>query len=262
MQMQGNMYYAFINLEGFSGWSELFDLIEEDLIDQKRILAFVSGAILPLIALGFIKSLVDYIKPEDEDEIISEGILGDLNKEEDVTGFDTVPSEEFFEDILDKPADNTMSSVDVDEELDAWRDISDELTESSDADEYDAYVDRHEPGSWLKNPPEDNEESVEEWDEDHALDLVMNDMVKDMDLEDFEEVHQEELDKASEESSTEFQEPNPTSVGAIVQKIETPHLPTNEELKSKTQDELWNEAMAKKAKKEMEDFIKNKNANK
>jgi len=262
MQMQGNMYYAFINLEGFSGWSELFDLIEEDLIDQKRILAFVSGAILPLIALGFIKSLVDYIKPEDEDEIISEGILGDLNKEEDVTGFDTVPSEEFFEDILDRPADNTMSSVDVDEELDAWRDISDELTESSDADEYDAYVDRHEPGSWLKNPPEDNEESVEEWDEDHALDLVMNDMVKDMDLEDFEEVHQEELDKASEESSTEFQEPNPTSVGAIVQKIETPHLPTNEELKSKTQDELWNEAMAKKAKKEMEDFIKNKNANK
>lgn len=279
MQMQGNMYYAFINLENFTGWSELFDLIEEDLIDQKRILAFVSGAILPLIALGFIKSLVDYIKPEDEDEIISEGILGDLNKEEDVTGFDTVPSEEFFEDILDKPADNTMPSVDVDEELDAWRDISDELTESYGPDEYDAYVNRHEPGSWLKNPPEDNEEShsdhlyeepnlskikesVEEWDEDHALDLVMNDMVKDMDLEDFEEVHQEELDKASEESSTEFQEPNPTSVGAIVQKIETPHLPTNEELKSKTQDELWNEAMAKKAKKEMEDFIKNKNANK
>ena len=263
MQMQGNMYYAFINLENFTGWSELFDLIEEDLIDQKRILAFVSGAILPLIALGFIKSLVDYIKPEEEeDEIISEGILGDLNKEEDVTGFDTVPSEEFFEDILDKPTDNTMTSVDVDEELEAWTEISDELSE------YDAYVDRHEPGSWLKNEPNaDIEEEIdpeEEWDEDHALDMVMNDMVKDMDLEDFEEDldHQEELDNTSEEGSTQFQEPNPTSVGAIVQKIETPHLPTNEELKSKTQDELWNEAMAKKAKKEMEDFIKNKNANK
>jgi len=262
MQMQGNMYYAFINLENFTGWSELFDLIEEDLIDQKRILAFVSGAILPLIALGFIKSLVDYIKPEEEDEIISEGILGDLNKEEDVTGFDTVPSEEFFEDILDKPIDNTMTSVDVDEELEAWKEIS---------DEYDAYVDRHEPGSWLKNEPNtDIEEEIdpeEEWDEDHALDMVMNDMVKDMDLEDFEEDEeisalQEELDNTSEEGSIQFQEPNPTSVGAIVQKIETPHLPTNEELKSKTQDELWNEAMAKKAKKEMEDFIKNKNANK
>ena len=68
MQMQGNMYYAFINLEDFGSWSELFDLIEEDVIDQKRILAFVSGAILPLIALGFIKSLVDYIKPEQSSE--------------------------------------------------------------------------------------------------------------------------------------------------------------------------------------------------
>ena len=64
MQMQGNMYYAFVNMEGFQGWSELFGLMEEDVIYQKRVLAAVSGAILPLVALGFIKSLVDYIKPE------------------------------------------------------------------------------------------------------------------------------------------------------------------------------------------------------
>ena len=66
MQMQGNMYYAFVNMENFQGWSELFGLIEEDVIYQKRVLAGVSGAILPLVALGFIKSLVDYIKPESE----------------------------------------------------------------------------------------------------------------------------------------------------------------------------------------------------
>lgn len=64
MQMQGNMYYAFSHMENFQGWSELFGLIEEDVIYQKRILAAVSGAILPLVALGFIKSLIDYIKPE------------------------------------------------------------------------------------------------------------------------------------------------------------------------------------------------------
>lgn len=64
MQMQGNMYYAFVNLTEFTSWSELFGLIEEDIIFQKRIIAAVSGAILPLVALGFIKSLVDYIKPE------------------------------------------------------------------------------------------------------------------------------------------------------------------------------------------------------
>lgn len=64
MQMQGNMYYAFKNITDYQQWSELFGLIEEDAIYQKRILAFVSGAILPLVALGFIKSLVDYIKPD------------------------------------------------------------------------------------------------------------------------------------------------------------------------------------------------------
>jgi hypothetical protein len=53
-------------MENFQSWSELFGLIEEDVIYQKRILAAVSGAILPLVALGFIKSLIDYIKPEKE----------------------------------------------------------------------------------------------------------------------------------------------------------------------------------------------------
>jgi hypothetical protein len=67
MQMQGNMYYAFVNLKDYQSWSELFALVEEDPIFQKRILAAVSGAILPLVALGFIKSLVDYIKPSNEE---------------------------------------------------------------------------------------------------------------------------------------------------------------------------------------------------
>jgi len=66
MQMQGNMYYAFLNLENYTGWVELFNLLEWEPLAQKRLLAFVSGAILPLVALGFIKSLVDYIKPEQE----------------------------------------------------------------------------------------------------------------------------------------------------------------------------------------------------
>lgn len=66
MQMQGNMYYAFKNLNDYQSWVELFNLVDEDPLYQKRILSFVSGAILPLVALGFIKSLVDYIKPSEE----------------------------------------------------------------------------------------------------------------------------------------------------------------------------------------------------
>ena len=66
MQAMGNTYYAFVNLGDYQSWSELFGLIEEEEIFQKRILSIVSGAILPIVALGFIKSLVDYIKPEEE----------------------------------------------------------------------------------------------------------------------------------------------------------------------------------------------------
>jgi hypothetical protein len=65
MQMQGNMYYAYTHIKDYQGWVELFNIVEWEPIAQKRLLAAVSGAILPLVALGFIKSLVDYIKPDD-----------------------------------------------------------------------------------------------------------------------------------------------------------------------------------------------------
>jgi hypothetical protein len=63
MQMMGNMYYAYTHLTDYAFWAELFGLSEEEPIFQKRILSIVSGAILPIVALGFIKSLVDYIRP-------------------------------------------------------------------------------------------------------------------------------------------------------------------------------------------------------
>jgi RNA-binding protein YhbY len=66
VQIQGNMFYAFINLKDYNGWVELFNLVEWEPLAQKRLLSAVSGAILPLVALGFIKSLVDYIKPESD----------------------------------------------------------------------------------------------------------------------------------------------------------------------------------------------------
>jgi hypothetical protein len=92
MQMQGNMFYAFTNLgPEYVTWSELFGLIEEEPLYQKRVLAAVSGAILPLVALGFIKSLVDYIKPnegqvandiqDDSEEVASDSQL-DFDEEE------------------------------------------------------------------------------------------------------------------------------------------------------------------------------------
>ena len=63
-QMMANSFHAFINLENYMPWIELFGLEEEEPIFQKRVLSIVSGAVLPIVALGFIKSLVDYIRPE------------------------------------------------------------------------------------------------------------------------------------------------------------------------------------------------------
>lgn len=85
MQAMGNAYYAYIHLNNFQGWIELFGLVDEELIYQKRVLSIVSGAILPVVALGFIKSLVDYIKPEE----------AQLSKTEDASVERVLPSTGF-----------------------------------------------------------------------------------------------------------------------------------------------------------------------
>ena len=59
-------------------------------MDQKRIIAGISGAILPLIALGFVKCLTDYLNENDKkvdenvDEKIEEKIDVDKEIEEKV----------------------------------------------------------------------------------------------------------------------------------------------------------------------------------
>ena len=89
VQMMGNTYFAYVHLQDYHYWVELFGLSDEDPIFQKRVLSIISGAILPLVALGFIKSLVDYIKPEAAsiDPIISDdfqiGPNGAYEHEED-----------------------------------------------------------------------------------------------------------------------------------------------------------------------------------
>lgn len=91
MQAMGNTYFAFTHLQDYQGWVELFGLNEEDPLYQKRILSIVSGAILPLVALGFIKSLVDYIKPsEDKDPMEA---LKETPKEEPVEAIGKIKAE-------------------------------------------------------------------------------------------------------------------------------------------------------------------------
>lgn len=83
MQMMGNTYYAYTNIHDYQSWIELFGLVDEDPINQKRILALVSGAILPLVALGFIKSLVDYIRPTTPVTVKAEELTEEVDSEEE-----------------------------------------------------------------------------------------------------------------------------------------------------------------------------------
>jgi hypothetical protein len=144
MQMQGNMYYAFVHMENFQGWSELFGLIEEDIVYQKRVLSAVSGAILPLVALGFIKSLVDYIKPP----------TGSLIKEEVKVEEPQIETEKFS---------YTTKELEETKEWDVT--LEDGLEE------------------------EPIVEETEERDEDHELDLVLNEMAEDLEIPSMEEIN-------------------------------------------------------------------------
>ena len=75
-QCMANTYAAYIGLTDYVSWSELFGLTEMEPMDQKRIIAGISGAILPLIALGFVKCLTDYLNENDKkvDENVDEKI--------------------------------------------------------------------------------------------------------------------------------------------------------------------------------------------
>jgi len=144
--MQGNMYYAFTNLEDFQSWSELFDLIEEEPIFQKRVLAAVSGAILPLVALGFIKSLVDYIKPESEEEFTPEdSTFGSISEEESESTDDWDEDHE-----LDRALNIIADDIEIDpEEIDAWKEeeINDKLDRDFDLSENE-WIDLEEDDAW------------------------------------------------------------------------------------------------------------------
>ena len=99
MQAMGNTYYAYTHLDNFNSWIELFGLVDEELIYQKRTLSIISGAILPFVALGFIKSLVDYIKPDEDEEIAKDNVIN-IDIVEDEAIINTAEEEIITEDAV------------------------------------------------------------------------------------------------------------------------------------------------------------------
>lgn len=199
MQMQGNMYYAFTNLEDFQSWSELFDLIEEEPIFQKRVLAAVSGAILPLVALGFIKSLVDYIKPESEEEFTPEdSTFGSISEEE------SEPVDEWDEDHeLDRALNIIADDIEIDpEEIDVWREeeINEKLDRDFDLSE-DEWIDSEEDDAW-ENTIADGLDDVEF--DDGLLDLQESMAVEESEDDDDEDRLAKALREKAKEEMKDF----------------------------------------------------------
>jgi hypothetical protein len=122
-QSMGNVYYAFVTLHDYQGWVELFDLVDEDILYQKRILSMISGAVLPFVALGFIKSLVDYIKPQEE---IQEETIEDPKIEENPVLSGGEEIEEVTEPLIEEKEEII---VNVPEKPDPVPSLSEEVAE-------------------------------------------------------------------------------------------------------------------------------------
>ena len=196
MQMQGNMFYAFQNLENFQGWIELFDLVDEELLYQKRILALVSGAILPLVALGFIKSLIDYIKPQEEAEFTPED--SSFSNIEEPNESDPVVEPENTE-ITEEESEWLSADLDKLDELEdeEWEFEDDELESDIDWNLQDKWDDEEFPTE------EEREEIISQMEDTEPVDEV------------------EEWEKPNDElveAADRYKEKgnNPTSVAAVV----------------------------------------------
>ena len=189
---------------------------QTDLQSHRRFLAIFAGGMLPLISLSFLHMLVKFneentVKSDKTNRENSD--LEDKNsQEEPIQASDLVaevsrfrPSQEELdriEDLLKKipheepkkrPTKEEQREIlsemmRSDEELGLY-DEKMEITTSDLPDEARGV----EPPSWLEDVPPPTEEDYrdwestlddgledEEWDEDHALDLVLNDMVEDL----------------------------------------------------------------------------------
>lgn len=91
-QCMANTYAAYIGLSDYTSWSELFGLTEMEPMEQRRIIAGISGAILPLIALGFIKCLTDYMNEGDAAATPADNVATTVPEVSENDGTVTAPS--------------------------------------------------------------------------------------------------------------------------------------------------------------------------
>jgi|TARA_R110000751_G_scaffold204268_2_gene308736 hypothetical protein len=184
IQMIGNIFYSYVQIDAtgelFRNWVELTGPVWEmmgtelsDIIGLKRYLAFLEGGLLPLISLTSLHFFVNYEK-EKEKVVMSVPDGMEFNKPYPIPNVDDEVDDEPFELVdyshLEKPTSDTPKFVDLDPLI----------------------------------------KQEEEFDEEHALDMVMNDMVEEiMEEEGHETVGEliESLNEDKEVDLTQFVSP-------------------------------------------------------
>jgi hypothetical protein len=153
IQMIGNIFYSYVQIDAtgelFKNWVELTGPVWEmmgteltDTIGLKRYLAFLEGGLLPLISLTSLHFFVNYEKEKEEEKPFEVKT--------------SVP--EGMEFNKPYPIPN----------------VEEDMIDSSDLpNNGDIMADPATPGSWVIKNEED-------FDEDHATDMVMNQMVEDI----------------------------------------------------------------------------------
>lgn len=130
-QMMGNTYYAYDLITQkmiddpnlIKNWTELFGLVEEDQILVKRIIAILSGAILPIVSLSFLDLLVDYIRKtfgieENKNNQIEESIEKKTEDQEKVKIKIVTEYDVNEEEIKNESESNDKIEENLDEKLD------------------------------------------------------------------------------------------------------------------------------------------------
>jgi len=195
IQMVGNIFYSYYQIDEtgklFQSWIELTAPVWElmgtettDIVGMKRWLAFLEGGLLPLISLTSLHFFVTYEKEEDEEVVKKKSSL-----EKDVVkntmdnpneGISTteIKKEKVIEVVeAEEPPIKVVGSAEPMEKEDDT-----EIEELVDED----YLENIESDSYEEINIEEMKdtsievETEEEFDESHALDLVMNQMVDDL----------------------------------------------------------------------------------
>jgi hypothetical protein len=124
-QMMGNTFYAYDLItqrmltepDLIKNWTELFGLMEEDQILVKRIIAILSGAILPIVSLSFLDLLVDYIRKtfgiDENKKESAEEVVEEKKTEVESEPVESIKKEEVIEENLEEKLEEITSDGNI-----------------------------------------------------------------------------------------------------------------------------------------------------